>query len=76
MPPRTRNAGRGRLVALGLSINTSGLPSLPVEVLEETLSHLSDVPVPLTEFDALPCTYLERKQARLALSKTCRSLRS
>lgn len=51
--PRTRNAGRGRLVTLGLPINTSGLPSLPVEILEETLSYLSDVPVPLTEFDAL-----------------------
>jgi hypothetical protein len=76
MPPRTRNAGRGRLVALGLPINTSGLPSLPVEILEETLSHLSDVPVPLTEIDALPCTYLERNNALLALSETFSSLPS
>ncbi|KAJ7889578.1 hypothetical protein B0H13DRAFT_2041276 [Mycena leptocephala] len=76
MPPRTRSAGRGRLLALGLPVNRSGLPSLPVEILDEIVSHLIDVPVPIFEVCILPCIYLERTQTLRALSETCQCLRS
>ncbi|KAJ7907122.1 hypothetical protein B0H13DRAFT_1618778 [Mycena leptocephala] len=76
MPPRTRNAGRGRILALGIPVNTTGLPSVPGEILDEIVSHLSDVPIPLFEAHVLSCTYLEHTETLRALSETCRRLRN
>ncbi|KAJ6624659.1 hypothetical protein B0H10DRAFT_2212453 [Mycena sp. CBHHK59/15] len=45
MPPRTRGAGRVRLIFLGPE-NTTGLATLPVEMLLEITAHLKTVPVP------------------------------
>ncbi|KAJ7099180.1 hypothetical protein C8R44DRAFT_988666 [Mycena epipterygia] len=75
MPPRTRQGGR-RLMALGIPINTTGLPSLPVEILHEIVSHLCAVPVPCSYYHVLSRTYLERAQALRALSETCQRLRT
>ncbi|KAJ6624681.1 hypothetical protein B0H10DRAFT_2005612 [Mycena sp. CBHHK59/15] len=47
MPPRTRGAGRVRLMALG-PVNTTGLAALPVETLLEITAHLKTVPVHAT----------------------------
>ncbi|KAJ7120202.1 hypothetical protein C8R44DRAFT_672034 [Mycena epipterygia] len=76
MPPRTRNGGRARLVELGLPINTTGLPSLPVEILHEIVSHLVGAPVPCADFHVLSRTHLERPQTLRPLSETCQRLRS
>ncbi|KAJ6481575.1 hypothetical protein C8R47DRAFT_982492 [Mycena vitilis] len=76
MPPQTRNRGRGRLVSLG-PVNTSGLPSLPFETLDEIVSHLTSVAVPYSvgERPFLCPTQLEYSESLRSLSETCRRLR-
>ncbi|KAJ7127245.1 hypothetical protein C8R43DRAFT_1028132 [Mycena crocata] len=76
MAPRTRNGGRARLLALGVPINTTGLPALPVEILHEITSHLTSAPVPCKEDQVLASNYLERSVALRALAETCTRLRS
>ncbi|KAJ7117988.1 hypothetical protein C8R43DRAFT_98899 [Mycena crocata] len=76
MPPRTRNGGRGRLMALGVAVNTTGLPALPLEILLEIISHFLSVPSPCKVQHVLSCAYLERPHALRALSETCKRLRS
>ncbi|KAJ6597577.1 hypothetical protein DFH09DRAFT_1304371 [Mycena vulgaris] len=58
-------------------VNTTGLPSLPVEILHEIISHFIGVPVPCTVFmdGVLSGTHLARSEALRALSETCRRLR-
>ncbi|KAJ6597590.1 hypothetical protein DFH09DRAFT_1304381 [Mycena vulgaris] len=63
-------------MALG-PVNTTGLPSLPVEILQEIVSHLPGGPVPCTVYmsGVLLGTHLARSKALRALSETCRRLR-
>ncbi|KAJ6597583.1 hypothetical protein DFH09DRAFT_82769 [Mycena vulgaris] len=77
MPPRTRNDGRARLMALG-PVNTTGLPSLPAEILHEIISHSPGVPVPCTVYmgSVLSGSHLARAEVLHALSETCRRLRN
>ncbi|KAJ6597639.1 hypothetical protein DFH09DRAFT_1304422 [Mycena vulgaris] len=63
-------------MALG-PVNTTGLPSLPVETLHEIISHFPGVPVPCTVYTGrcLSANHLARPEALRALSETCRRLR-
>ncbi|KAJ7215198.1 hypothetical protein C8J57DRAFT_1396999 [Mycena rebaudengoi] len=67
MTPRTRNNGRGRLMAAG-PVNTTGFPALPVETLYEITEHLN----PLSTCDYI-CL---RTRTMRSLAETCRRLRS
>ncbi|KAF7343927.1 hypothetical protein MVEN_01681400 [Mycena venus] len=73
--PRTRNVARHRPSTPAL-VNTTGLPSLPVEILHEITSHLRGVPVHLPQMRILPGTYLERFNTLRSLSETCQRLRA
>ncbi|KAJ7089019.1 hypothetical protein C8R43DRAFT_1082298 [Mycena crocata] len=75
MPPRTRTSDR-RLIELGVPVNTTGLPALPVEILHEITSYLTSVPVPCKDFHVLSRIYLERSTTLRALSETSKRLRS
>jgi len=62
-----------------LVLNSHGFPALPNELYSEILSYLK--PIPLQHHDILPACISEtpdphRHGTLLALSKTCRSLRS
>ncbi|KAJ6605065.1 hypothetical protein B0H10DRAFT_2077065, partial [Mycena sp. CBHHK59/15] len=76
MPPRTRGAGRVRLMAL--PVNTTGLAALLVETLLEITAHLKTVPVPChtSSLYCLSCVYLEHLNPLRALSETCKRLRN
>jgi hypothetical protein len=64
-------------MALG-PVNTSGLPSLPVETLLQISSDWSGTPVPCpAHIDGILLgSHLDRSEALRALSETCRRLRS
>ncbi|KAJ7627927.1 hypothetical protein DFH06DRAFT_964386, partial [Mycena polygramma] len=59
-------------------VNTPGLPSLPIETLDEIVSHLTSVAVPYSvgERPFLCPTELEYSESLRSLSETCRRLRS
>ncbi|KAK0186858.1 hypothetical protein F5146DRAFT_962288 [Armillaria mellea] len=56
--------------------NMSGLPALPNELLLEILSYWPSIPVPAKDRRVFSERYMQRFHALLALSQTCRSLRS
>jgi hypothetical protein len=62
----------------GSPVNTRGLPTFPVELLLEILSHISwaTVPIPNKVAEPLPPEYLERSTTLRTLSQLCRSLRN
>ena len=76
MPPHLRSTAR-KVKHGGLSVNTRGLPTFPVELLLEILSYISDVTIPIPNETAkpLPPEYLERTTTLRTLSQVCRSLR-
>lgn len=77
MTPRTRNNGRGRLMAAG-PVNTTGFPALPVETLYEITEHLSLalVGTPAAR-SSQSCDYIcLRTRTMRSLAETCRRLRS
>ena len=82
MAPRLRSSARkvkrDAVLESGLPVNTRGLPTFPVELLLEILSHTSEatVPIPNKIAKPLPPKYLERTTALRTLSQLCRSLRS
>ncbi|KAJ7735749.1 hypothetical protein B0H16DRAFT_1575282 [Mycena metata] len=75
MPPHTRRGGRLRILASG-PLNTTGLPSLPPELLHEIISYLSSTPIPCLDWHVLSSNYLERSSTLRALSQTCKRFRS
>ncbi|KAJ7653135.1 hypothetical protein DFH06DRAFT_527170 [Mycena polygramma] len=73
----TRSGGRPNLTdSTDPGSSDSGLTSLPVDVLDEIVSHFPTVSVPLLEAQILSCSYLIRTRTLLALSETCRRFRS
>jgi hypothetical protein len=82
MAPRLRSSARKvkREAALetGLPVNARGLPTFPVELLLEILSHASEdsIPIPNKIAKPLPPKYLERTNTLRTLSQLCRSLRN
>ena len=73
-----RKVKREAALETGLPINTRGLPTLPIELLLEILSHSSEgtVPIPNRIANPLPPKYLERATTLRTLSQLCRSLRN
>ena len=82
MAPRLRSSAckvnRETALETGFPANTRGLPTFPVELLLEVLSHTSEdsVPIPNTIAKPLPPKYLERTNTLRTLSQLCRSLRN
>ena len=76
--PSARKVKREAALETGLPVNAQGLPTFPVELLLEILSHISEVSVPIPNKIAkpLPPKYLERATTLRTLSQLCRSLRN
>ena len=76
--PSARKVKREAALETGLPVNAQGLPTFPVELLLEILSHISEasVPIPNKIAKPLPPKYLERATTLRTLSQLCRSLRN
>ena len=77
-PSIARKVKREVVLRTGSLVNTRGLPTFPVELLLEILSHISEdsVPIPNKIARPLPPEYLERGTTLRTLSQLCRSLRN
>ncbi|KAF8639395.1 hypothetical protein AX17_001520 [Amanita inopinata Kibby_2008] len=79
MAPRLRSAvkrERELILRAGGSLNTQGLPALPVELLLEIVSYARAAPIPCLLHRPLPVHCLERNATLRILSQICCSLRN